>query len=447
MSTIFPRPEPEVVRPSFLLNEDIWLEIFNWVTFVPNAYDTHAPDPLEDLGLRSQDRIQAELGEALPMKCTLVLVCKAWKRLATRLLYRSVMIRFSMRNLLRTFKDDFGSTVSGSSKASWCIRLDILPSPLVRDYQYSDFVEILQLLDNVQIIVTRGTIPHLMNPKPGVWSFLSFFEAFRALSTRNLHVFDLTTARLSMYLYRDCHFSAAITNQPLRVFRLRHGGEPRYTAEQAVLPHLEYLNVHRGVTDELISQSVACSLVHLSLDYLYCLNDGAATRILALIGHQLRSVALQDGTPIIGKDRASDDSGNLVFLNILRSLETLCPNLHTLILELSESNLASAQLPPVSNLVLCFSLVAFRLDGRNFDAERCKQLCDDLSRLLSQTPAPNLVRLVGNLDYFRCDRRYLDLLVQFQRLSQTILSERGIRFEDEKGVLLHEFRPNKTGDV
>ncbi|KAL5528853.1 hypothetical protein ACEPAG_4827 [Sanghuangporus baumii] len=251
------------------------------------------------------------------------------------------MIRFSMRNLLRTFKDDFGSTVSRSSNASWCIRLDIPPSPLVKDYQYSDFVDIVLLLDNVHIIVTRGTMPHLAKPNPGVWSSLSFFDAFRALSTRNLRVFDLTTPKL--FTYHERKLSAAITNQPLRVFRLRHGSEPRYIAEEAVLPHLEYLNVHRSVTDKLISQSVARSLVHLSLDYLHCINDGAATPILALIGHQLRSIELQDGTSIIGKHRASDDSGNLVFVSILRSLEMLCPNLHTLILEMSESNLAGAQ--------------------------------------------------------------------------------------------------------
>ena len=68
------------------LPNELWLEIFQWVTYMPsNAYaSTYSPfcdSPAKD-----------EEGDSLKIKRALVLVCRLWRALTTDLLYKDLQI-------------------------------------------------------------------------------------------------------------------------------------------------------------------------------------------------------------------------------------------------------------------------------------------------------------------------------------------------------------------
>ncbi|EJD06239.1 uncharacterized protein FOMMEDRAFT_153641 [Fomitiporia mediterranea MF3/22] len=90
-STMNPPPDNINAR-SISQPYDVLRIIFQWATFVPNAFDIHEPDSFAYPAPWSQEKIQAALFKSMCTNYRLALVCKAWNDVATPLLYRSICI-------------------------------------------------------------------------------------------------------------------------------------------------------------------------------------------------------------------------------------------------------------------------------------------------------------------------------------------------------------------
>ncbi len=80
------------------LPNELWLEIFSWVTYMPdNAYASNY-SPFCDCPARDDSAV----GLSLKIKRALVLVCRLWRDLTTELLYKDLKItQGSCQNALK----------------------------------------------------------------------------------------------------------------------------------------------------------------------------------------------------------------------------------------------------------------------------------------------------------------------------------------------------------
>ncbi|KDQ58752.1 hypothetical protein JAAARDRAFT_193277 [Jaapia argillacea MUCL 33604] len=74
------------------LPPEIWLSIFDHATTVPQALDTHPQDPFDLPPPSSGKQVQKKVYDSLVTKRYLVRVCKDWYELASRFLYREILI-------------------------------------------------------------------------------------------------------------------------------------------------------------------------------------------------------------------------------------------------------------------------------------------------------------------------------------------------------------------
>ncbi|KDQ59758.1 hypothetical protein JAAARDRAFT_631804 [Jaapia argillacea MUCL 33604] len=79
-------------RPTSVLPPELWLRIFDLVTAVPDSLETDLDDPFDVTLKTSRKDEQKRLRESLVTKCHLVRVCKQWQTLASRFLYRIIVV-------------------------------------------------------------------------------------------------------------------------------------------------------------------------------------------------------------------------------------------------------------------------------------------------------------------------------------------------------------------
>ncbi|THH27171.1 hypothetical protein EUX98_g7015 [Antrodiella citrinella] len=114
-----------------ILPTELWLEIFRYATYVPRSRDLTIVDPFAPERLPNFAWGVNNPVLSLRTKCTLVQVCKAWRVIATELLYEHIVVASIHRAklIIRTFQDsasiakaaasessDGANTVHGSSK-------------------------------------------------------------------------------------------------------------------------------------------------------------------------------------------------------------------------------------------------------------------------------------------------------------------------------------------
>ncbi|KII85460.1 hypothetical protein PLICRDRAFT_145170 [Plicaturopsis crispa FD-325 SS-3] len=76
---------------------ELWLDIFRYATYTPNATSLSPVDPFVPLH-PSYNAMGPNMPTiAMKTKCSLVLVCRAWKRVATEILYEYIPIRSPRR--------------------------------------------------------------------------------------------------------------------------------------------------------------------------------------------------------------------------------------------------------------------------------------------------------------------------------------------------------------
>ncbi|EPQ56914.1 hypothetical protein GLOTRDRAFT_137395 [Gloeophyllum trabeum ATCC 11539] len=106
-----------------VLPPELWIEIFEFATYVPGAVQSQSYNPFETIVPLPQLEELRSLKIAYRTKRSLVLVCKRWRELATPILYRIVLADHTkgVERLHRTLVSDFqSSSVVGSLRA--CVR-------------------------------------------------------------------------------------------------------------------------------------------------------------------------------------------------------------------------------------------------------------------------------------------------------------------------------------
>jgi len=143
---------------------ELWLTIFDLATDVPGLLSSDGPAPSDlprSLVKKQEVRL---LKESLSIKRTIVCVCKTWHVLATKFLYRSVLITrtTSFPSLLSTLSRRSSGETHSNLVGWWTRRLDISISSM-DPCQISHYVllaNIIQQLPNLSTI----TLHMLGNP-------------------------------------------------------------------------------------------------------------------------------------------------------------------------------------------------------------------------------------------------------------------------------------------
>ncbi|EJD06241.1 uncharacterized protein FOMMEDRAFT_166482 [Fomitiporia mediterranea MF3/22] len=329
---------------------DVLRIIFQWATFVPNAFDIHEPDSFAYPAPWPQEKIQAALFKSMYTNYCLALVCKAWNDVATPLLYRSICIskRKPFMALLRsmqvTLTEDHNRSADmakSSSKGKWTRRLDIL----YRDktvLHASSFARFLKCLPNLQIIVQRGTFLMLKRSD----FHLSIFVVLPALVSQSLHVLDVKCS----YDYDSTNghnhpnaarITDAVGNQPLHTLKVCPVAAGRTHKQHAFLSSIECLDTSQHFINPILSDiCLAPKLKRISLNAGYGDGPGPYSKCLAQITSGIGQLEI---------DTTTSDPGHALSLH---DVANLFPNLHNLVvtLDVLTPHVLSEYLPPVVNL-------------------------------------------------------------------------------------------------
>ena len=76
-----------------MLPPEIWLEIFQFATYVHHEATIEPMDPFTLKNITHNIMGENSSTSSLRMRCTLPLVCKEWHQLSLRLLYRHIVVR------------------------------------------------------------------------------------------------------------------------------------------------------------------------------------------------------------------------------------------------------------------------------------------------------------------------------------------------------------------
>jgi len=139
---------------------ELWLTIFDLATDVPGLLSSDGPAP-SDLPRSLVEKQEVRLlKESLSIKRTIVCVCKTWHVLATKFLYRSVLITrtTSFPSLLSTLSRRSSGETHSNLVGWWTRRLDISISSrkdLCQISHYLLLANIIQQLPNLSTITLQ----------------------------------------------------------------------------------------------------------------------------------------------------------------------------------------------------------------------------------------------------------------------------------------------------
>ncbi|KAH8114216.1 hypothetical protein DFH11DRAFT_1509334 [Phellopilus nigrolimitatus] len=401
------------ITPSF--PTEIWLNILDWATFVPNVFDTHAPNVFAYPAPWTVEQIQEGLRQTLSTKQNIVRVCKAWNALATRFLYQAVVLHHakSMKSLLHTLSatasTDINSAQASPTPGFWTRRLD-LSSCEKYETPDRDLEELLSILPNLEIFVMRKELePFTLG--------LTVFDVLAAMTTRSLRVLDIATnfkIPFRSYVVPD----TVLSRQPLHILRV----DPCFSMDehwmQALIPHIEFLHAtHKTIGNGLlVGHCTSLSGISIAAD------DDTAVHSHSMFAPYLTTLEL-DFLPF--------GSG------VLPSLIAASPNLRNVIADITymPTILSCDDLPPISNIGLKIT--------RKSEATLSEQawivlVCGNLPRVLEQIPSIKVVRFLSKQNSQDLAKHHAGSFRTVCQTSASLFSERKIRFEDRTGCLFHD---------
>lgn len=141
-------------RTEYRLPTEIWMQIFDILTFVPGWMDADSPDPF---AAGQKDPWREDPIPDLRWACAAVRVCQVWRAVATPFLYRYVVIRNgrSITCLHRTLLE--GSTCNNIALRSYIHRLDLRGG--LRHTREIFFAAILKLVRETLQILSFAEYP------------------------------------------------------------------------------------------------------------------------------------------------------------------------------------------------------------------------------------------------------------------------------------------------
>ncbi|KDQ58754.1 hypothetical protein JAAARDRAFT_34611 [Jaapia argillacea MUCL 33604] len=182
--------KPKATAHHSLLPPEIWLVIFDHATAVPQALDTHFRDPFDLPPPLSGRQVQKNIFDSLVTKRYLVRVCKDWYQLASRFLYREILIGrghtlVSLRStLLESHRraEESATQTEGTkftpSLGRYTLRFELATrthttlKDMTPTTELETLIDIFRCLPNLQILIMAtggGPYPHI---PPGVLSSL-----------------------------------------------------------------------------------------------------------------------------------------------------------------------------------------------------------------------------------------------------------------------------------
>ncbi|KAL5512001.1 hypothetical protein ACEPAH_5220 [Sanghuangporus vaninii] len=408
-----------------LFPNEIWDIIFRMATFVPHAFDTHAPDPFEYPGPPSQDELHTLLRKALRTKHSITLVCKTWNMLTTRILYEAVQVTISssLDELLQVLEDPATADACQipeyrRSKGRWTLRLD-LNFPDVDPQQIEKFSRITRHLPNLEILCARRRFR-------GEWmSKWEFLELLAVQTPSKLRVLEVSGHGVSTFIGRPC-----LSTLPLHVLRIWPGDWYLHDNGSLLSSNLEHLHLEGpGTQQSAIQGEVPRSLTYLSLD----VGCGPLGRILddfMIIGHRLKTIEIDDHIANQYSYRYRDNyyfcEGRLE--SNLRRIAEYFPNLANLIINIRRPRILgyTAYLPPVERLGL-----------RLYVTPRAG-LHKMVTKLIEVTPSIKVVRILEKPTYDELTTGDAETFCAFQRTSVALMLKHAVRYEDRTGRPFHE---------
>ncbi|KAL5490654.1 hypothetical protein ACEPAI_5488 [Sanghuangporus weigelae] len=419
------------MQNKIFLPDDVWLNIFDWASFVPNAFDTHAPDMFSYPGPCSQEQIQGGIRETLCTKRRIVLVCRTWNILATPFLYKAIPIvrKTTLEKILRTLSmTDENGVNTETWKGRWTMRLDIVlkyGGQLPAD----DFIALLRLLPDIRVIVARSEF-FAFTQSNGPISLIDLLGVARQSTLLgSLHVLDIRSVRSADRI----DALDAIDGLSLRIVRIYPPVLSLWLGKRITLPEIELLEAPPQLLNSVFSGEIpAGTLRHLSIkgdfDAVWKIIGG----YLSGVGGQLLSLEIDDG--------CLDNSVNFRHISrpmpkaFFREVAHSCPNLDSLIINSKWRSLSylGDGLPPVRRLGLRFHQKD--ADGKNW----LKHLCSVLSICVSISDSLQVIRIIGRPSYAELQYHHSGSLKIMQNFSKAVLLGSRVRFEDRTGRLFHD---------
>ncbi|KDQ58759.1 hypothetical protein JAAARDRAFT_34617 [Jaapia argillacea MUCL 33604] len=313
-----------------LLPPEIWFSIFDHATAVPQALDTHLRDPFDLPPPLSGRQVQQKIFDSLATKRFLVRVCKDWYQLASRFLYREIIIGrghtlVSLRStLLESHRraEESATQAEGTkftpSLGQYTLRFEIATRilPDLKDAtvisELETLVDILRCLPNLQIFI--------MAEGGGPYHAIKFHVPQGVLSPLGSHCGQsLRVIRWDRYPYPTApQWSQLLQTTPnLRILRFPTLGNRGRL--QAGSPLLNLMSLEGADSSDALLGTAFPNQIYPSLYYLSISPFLPPTFLLNSYGPQLTFITITH--------HISNETLDL--------LSTACPNLTKLVIHFS----------------------------------------------------------------------------------------------------------------
>ncbi|KDQ60207.1 hypothetical protein JAAARDRAFT_32581 [Jaapia argillacea MUCL 33604] len=406
--------KPKPAAHHTILPPEIWLSIFHLATTVPQALDTDFRDPFELPSPSSSKQVGRSVYDSLVTKRYLVRVCKDWYQLASRFLYREVVIGrgrtlVSLRSTLLESQRRAEEALAGGDEVRslgwYTLRFELATRTCTSLEDMSPLSELLELIDifrclpNLQILIV---IPAERYYPPWPVSVLSSLGSHCGQSLRVIRWCRHPCPSASEWtrLLR--------TTPNLRVLRfptyhdhIQIGGLKLGTA----LPQLA--SIERSSRTQHFLQTTSTDRIFPSLQHLSISASRPPMFLLTPYGSQLTCVTIT----ALRDDRA------------LHRITDSCPNLHKMVICLQVPDRLPGHLPNITHLGL-------RFDMMNVS----KHTAEGVFLGLTTMDAPNL-EVLRFLDRVLLDR-VRERQPKVFNWAVELLSECRYRIEDCNGVAI-----------
>ncbi|KAJ6629441.1 hypothetical protein B0H10DRAFT_1987142 [Mycena sp. CBHHK59/15] len=420
----------QILRPLPDFPLEIWLEIFQWCTYV---YGSTTIEPMDPFTLKHSPTVIGANTPILSMrtKCALVRVCRSWRRIAIQILYQHLVIRSPSRAelILQVLRDSHSVK---SNYGHWTRHIEL--------YTHARGSADIRFLQNVFRIFQYCPRLRMLS---ATWRIVVPTEFLNAVSTlygptlqgihwdEQKHSLEKTHASLD--------FLASF--RTLRVLDLRsfvgdgvHNHPPSEPPTLPCLNHIILSNHGPNIAMATVLQLPALRTLTLQSLVSYPISIDRISKFLDVHGHSLTTVHLP--TPSSGSD-TEPALPRVAALHIPPSLFlrfSVCPNLDTLTFSVNspaivlESTTAQPYMHPTLRRIALHSVRADALYPSKGPNETQTHL-----RSFTRETYPNLemVRTAGFLVDADTDSLIKDVFIWWgERFERD-----GVDFQDGEGVV------------